>query len=101
MEEHLHPCKPIFNETKKIPINYDKFKLLIENCLDSNNPRAECVPFNISSTNMLKIIDLIRPKITSLSGKNRLTRIHKSFFNALTDKEVSSYESYDIKNPFN
>jgi len=101
IDEHLLPCKPIFNETRKIPINYDQFKLLIENCLNSKNPREECVPFNISSINMLKIIDLIRPKITSLSGKNRLTRIHRTFFNALSDKELSSYDTYDIKNPFN
>jgi len=29
LEEHLKPCKKIFNETKNIPINYDQFKLLI------------------------------------------------------------------------
>jgi len=101
MDEHLSPCKSVFDVTKEIPINYDQFKLLLENCINSNNPREECVPFNISPTNMLMIIDLIRPKITSLSGKNRLTRIHKVFFNALSDKELSNYENYDTKNPFN
>ena len=82
-----------------MPINYDQFKLLIKNCLNGNNPREECVAFNISVTNMLIIIDLIKPKITSLGGINRLTRLHKTFFNVLSDKELSSYECYDIKNP--
>jgi len=50
---------------------------------------------------MLKIIDLIRPEITTLSGKNMLTRIHRSFFISLSDKEVLSYERYDNENPFN
>jgi len=101
MDVHLSPCKPVFNVTKDIPINYEQFKLLLVNCINSNNPREECVPFNISATNMLIIIDLIRPKITSLSGKNRLTRIHKAFFNTLSDKELANYESHDTKNPFN
>lgn len=101
IDDHLSPCKPVFNVTKDIPINYEQFKLLLVNCINSNNPREECVPFNMCATNMLIIIDLIRPKITSLSGKNRLTRIHKAFFNTLSDKELSNYESHDNKNPFN
>jgi len=50
---------------------------------------------------MLKIIDLIRPKITTISGKNRLTRIHRPFFISSSDKEVLSYERYDNENPLN
>ena len=48
---------------------------------------------------MFKIIDLVRLKIT-LRDKNRLTRIHKTFFNTLSDNELTTYDNYDNKNPF-
>ena len=82
-----------------MPVIFDQFKLLIENFLNSNNLRKKCIPFNISAVTMFKIIDLVRLKIT-LRDKNRLTRIHKTFFNTLSDNELTTYDNYDNKNPF-
>ncbi|KAL5235172.1 hypothetical protein ACI65C_002582 [Semiaphis heraclei] len=38
MDDHISPCKSVFNVTKEIPINYEQFKLLLVNCINSNNP---------------------------------------------------------------
>jgi len=79
---------------KSTPINYihDRLKLLIEHWLKSSKPRDEQVTFIISVIIVLKIIDLLIPKLTSESGKNRLTRKHKTVFNEFSGNELTIYK---------
>lgn len=79
---------------RNIPINnYVQFKLLIENCLNSSNPRDKCLgTFQCKRYNiMLTIIDLVKP-ISSLSDKNRLTSVYKTI-SALYNNKLSIYSN--------
>jgi len=51
--------------------------------------------YNVNAHNLLNTIEKIRPNITSLSMKNRLTRLGNALFQAMDDQinEVSDNDT--------
>ncbi|CAI6364022.1 unnamed protein product [Macrosiphum euphorbiae] len=75
LEEALLPAKVAFEKIPNLKIDFNQLKYIIENSLTEKNISSILSPFNISSMEMIEIIDTVRPKVKSLCIKNRLTRL--------------------------
>jgi hypothetical protein len=91
LDEIFEPIKTSIEVISNKKINYEQFKYIIENTLSISNPAPVLEQFNITCLEMIEIIDTVRPKMNSLSIKNRLTRL----CNTLLDKALST----DPNNP--
>jgi len=96
LDEALLPAKKAFENIPNLKINYNQFKYIIENTLSEPNPSRIVEKFNITTMEMIVIIDTVRPKINNLSIKNRLTRLVNSLLSSLsadpTDTPISQQQ---------
>ncbi|KAL4092398.1 hypothetical protein QTP88_026901 [Uroleucon formosanum] len=79
LDEALLPAKIAFENIPNLKIDFNQLKYIIENTLTSNNPSVVLTPFNISSMEMIEIIDTVRPKIKSLYIDNIIKQLPKPF----------------------
>lgn len=93
LDEALLPAKKAFENIPNLKINFNQFKYIVENTLSEPNPSSIVKTFNISSMEMIEIIDTVRPKINNLSIKNRLTRLANSLFSSLSTDPTDSHLS--------
>jgi len=75
LDEALLPTKTAFENIPNLKIDFDQLKHIIENTLSVQNSTSVLTPFNISSMEMIEILETVRPKIKSVCIKNRLTRL--------------------------
>jgi len=86
LDEILEPTKTSFEEMPNKKINFKQFKYIIENSSGVPNPASILEEFNISSLEMIQVIENIKPKIKTQSMKNRL----KKLGNPLIDNALST-----------
>jgi len=84
LDEALLPAKKAFEKILNLKINFNQFKYIIENTLSKPNPSRIVETFDISTMEMIVIIDTVRLIINNLSIKNRLTRLVNLFLLSLT-----------------
>lgn len=78
LDESLESAKLEFEKIPNLKIDYNQLKYIIENTLSTQDPSSVLKEFNISSMEMIEILDTIRPKVKNPSIKNRLTRLSNS-----------------------
>lgn len=91
LDEILEPIKTKFEEIPNKKISYNQFKYIIENSIGLSNPETALTNFNITSLEMIEMIEIIKPKIKAQNMKNRLTRL----CNSLLDKALSTEQVQD------
>lgn len=92
LDETLEHIKSRFDEIPNKKINFVQFKYIIENTLGVSNPVPVLEPFNITCLEMIEVIELIKPKITIPSLKNRMTRLCNSLLDKALTTEPSQIE---------
>jgi len=75
LDEALLPAKTDFENIPNLKIDFNQLKHIIENTLTGQDPSSVLTPFNISSMEMIEILETVRPKIKSICIKNRLTKL--------------------------
>lgn len=78
LDESLESAKLEFEKIPNLKIDYNQLKYIIENTLSTQDPSSVLKELNISSMEMIEILDTIRPKVKNPSIKNRLTRLSNS-----------------------
>ncbi|KAF0764839.1 Uncharacterized protein FWK35_00005512 [Aphis craccivora] len=66
LDEALLPTKTAFENIPNLKIDFDQLKHIIENTLSVQNSTSVLTPFNISSMEMIEILETVRPKIKSI-----------------------------------
>jgi len=75
LDEALLPAKTAFENIPNLKIDFNQLKHIIENTLTGQDPSGVLTPFNISSIEMIEILETVRPKIKSICIKNRLSSL--------------------------
>ncbi|CAI6351704.1 unnamed protein product [Macrosiphum euphorbiae] len=75
LDEALLPAKTAFEKIPNLKIDFNQLKHIIENTLTGQDPSSVLTPFNISSMEMIEILEAVRPKIKSICIKNRLSSL--------------------------
>jgi len=69
LDEALLPTKTAFENIPNLKIDFDQLKHIIENTLSVQNPTSVLTPFNISSMEMIEILETVRPKIKAYASR--------------------------------
>ncbi|KAL4126295.1 hypothetical protein QTP88_010517 [Uroleucon formosanum] len=75
LDEALLPAKTAFENIPNLKIDFNQLKHIIENTLTGQDPSGVLTPFNISSMEMIEILETVRPKIKNICIKNRLSSL--------------------------
>jgi len=75
LDEALLPAKTAFEKIPNLKIDFNQLKYIIENTLTEQNPTSVLTTFNLSTMEMIEILETVRPKIKNLCIKNRLTKL--------------------------
>lgn len=93
LDESLMPAKLEFEKIPNIKIDFNQLKYIIENTLSIQDPSRVLKELNISSMEMIEILDTIRPKVKNLSVKNRLTRLSNSLLDITLGNNPNTEQS--------
>lgn len=88
IDEQLELASEIFLQNEVSPINKDSLKYILENFSNKNiNIHALCKQVGSNSTNILNLIEQIRPLLTDRSIKTKITKLSNHLFQCIPPSE--------------
>lgn len=96
LDSHLESIKHLFDDKTKFKISFDQFTHIIENIHKHDNPLNIIQEYGLEGNEIITILEITCPYITTKIARNNFTRITNKIFQAIgaaTTKEPNKSES--------
>ncbi|KAL4132866.1 hypothetical protein QTP88_009945 [Uroleucon formosanum] len=99
LEDQLKPAINIFDQNKDLNLNAYTFKFIVENFSNKNiNIHDLCEQVGANTTDLLNIIEKVRPVLTDRSVKSKMTKLSNLLFQSLPPLALGSGQLILIPN---